>query len=32
MRYQVRMHPTLDILMSSIGEVFIPATYGHSAH
>lgn len=32
MRYQTRMHPTLDILVSSIGEVFIPTTHSHPAH
>lgn len=32
MRYQVRMHPTLDILVSSIGEVFVPANGTHKAH
>ena len=32
MRYQVRMHPTLDILVSSVGEVFVPANGGNKAH
>ena len=32
MRYQVRMHPTLDVLVSSIGEVFVPASAHHKAH
>lgn len=29
MNYQVRMHPTLDILVSSIGEVFAPDRNGN---
>lgn len=32
MQYQVRMHPSLDILVSSIGEVFVPATSNSKAH
>lgn len=32
MRYQSRMHPTLDILCDSMGRVFLPATSGHAAH
>ena len=32
MRYQVRLHPTLDVLVSSIGEVFVPANGTHKAH
>lgn len=32
MRYQVRLHPTLDVLVSSIGEVFVPANGPHKAH
>lgn len=32
MRYQVRMHPTLDILVSSIGEVFVPQSGNNLAH
>ena len=32
MRYQVRLHPTLDVLVSSIGEVFIPASGKNKAH
>lgn len=32
MRYQVRMHPTLDVLVSSVGEVFVPATRYSKAH
>ena len=32
MRYQVRMHPSLDILVSSIGEVFVPANGPNKAH
>lgn len=32
MRYQVRLHPTLDVLVSSIGEVFVPANGAHKAH
>lgn len=31
MRYQVRMHPTLDILVSSVGEVFVDSPY-HKPH
>ena len=27
MRYQVRMHPTLDILVSSVGEVFVDSPH-----
>lgn len=32
MQYQVRMHPSLDILVSSIGEVFVPANGPRKAH
>lgn len=32
MRYQVRLHPTLDVLVSSIGEVFVPANGPRKAH
>ena len=32
MRYQVRLHPTLDVLVSSIGEVFVPANGNNKAH
>lgn len=27
MRYQVRMHPTLDVLVSSVGEVFVDSPH-----
>ena len=32
MRYQARLHPTLDILCDSMGRVFLPATRGYKAH
>ena len=32
MRYQVRLHPTIDVIVSSIGEVFVPANAHHKAH
>ena len=32
MRYQVRLHPTLDVLVSSVGEVLVPATKYSKAH
>lgn len=32
MRYQVRMHPTIDVLVSSVGEVFVPANGVNKAH
>lgn len=31
-RFQVRMHPELDILVSSIGEVYLPKSGSHLAH
>lgn len=31
MRYMRKLHPDLDILVSNIGEVFLPATKGHQA-
>jgi len=31
-KYQVRMHPTLDILVSSVGCVFLPQSGSHPAH
>lgn len=32
MRYQARMHPTLDILCDSMGRVFVPANGPRKAH
>ena len=32
MRYQSRMHPTLDILCDSMGRVFVPESGVHKAH
>ena len=32
MRYQSRMHPTLDILCDSLGRVFVPESGVHKAH
>lgn len=32
MRYMRKLHPDLDILVSSIGEVFVPATGNSKAH
>lgn len=32
MKYMRKLHPYLDILVSNIGEVFVPATKGHPAH
>lgn len=31
-KYQVRMHPELDILVSSIGEVYLPQSGKNQAH
>ena len=32
MRYQARMHPTLDILCDSMGRVFVPGDTWHKGH
>lgn len=32
MRYMRKLHPSVDVLVSNIGEVFVPATTGHKAH
>ena len=32
MRYQIRMHPTLELLVSSIGEVYFPPNGTHKGH